>query len=216
MHKLLEGLRRKRPQKPDVRIPITLEMLKKLICALHSVCFSNYEKCLFASAFSLAFFAMLRVSELTVPNKSKQKDHALNIEDLLFKQSPSNQEELHVILRSSKTDQKSNSVTLILGAQSDRNICPISLLKSYLKVRFSGTDSSNKLYVHFEGSSLTRYQFCSVLQKCLGFCEIPFHVRSHSFRIGRATDMAKNGISEEQIKLCGRWKSQSYLRYIRL
>ena len=66
VHKLLEGLRRKRPQKPDVRIPITLEMLKKLICALHSVCFSNYEKCLFASAFSLAFFAMLRWDDTKV------------------------------------------------------------------------------------------------------------------------------------------------------
>ena len=152
--KLLEGLRRKRPQKADVRTPITLDMLKQLINALHFVCRSNYEECLFASAFSLAFFAMLRISEFTVPNKTDADGHALNFKDVLIKQSGKNPEELHIILRSSKTDQKSHSVTLLIEGQSDKNICPIFWLNSYLKLRFSGIHGSNKLFVHFEGSVL--------------------------------------------------------------
>ena len=52
--------------------------------------------------------------------------------------------------------------------------------------------------------------------KNVSFCEVPFHIRSHSFRIGRATEMAKNRVDEETIKLCGRWISDSYLRYIRI
>jgi hypothetical protein len=59
---------------------------------------------------------------------------------------------------------------------------------------------------------LTKYQFCSILQKNLSFCEVQFHIRSHSFRIGRATDLAKNGVDENIIKQYGRWKSSSYLR----
>jgi hypothetical protein len=52
-------------------------------------------------------------------------------------------------------------------------------------------------------------------RKNLSFCEVQFHILSHSFRIVRATDLAKNGVDEDIIKQYGRWKSSSYLRYIR-
>ena len=158
---------------------------------------------------------MLRVSEITVTSKTDESGLALNFEDVTFHKM-GDQGEMHVKIRSSKTDQKANSITRVLQKQTELGICPVYLLQSFLRVRFSGIKGSDKLYVHFDGSALTRYQFCYVLQKCLSFCEIPFHIRSHSFRIGRATEMAKNGVDEETIKLCGRWISDSYLRYIRI
>lgn len=213
--KMLEGLRRKNPQRPDVRTPISRDILKRIVHSLPFVCSSFYEACLFSSAFSLAFFAMLRVSEITVLSKNDESGHALNFEDVNFNKM-GNQGEMHIKIRSSKTDQRANSITLIIQKQSELNICPVYLLQSYLRVRFAGVNGSHKLYVHFDGSALTRYQFCSVLQKCLSFCEVPFHIRSHSFRIGRATEMAKNGVDDETIKLSGRWLSTSYLKYIRI
>jgi hypothetical protein len=87
----------------------------------------------------------------------------------------SDQGEMHVKIRSSKF----YSITLVLQKQTELDICPVYLLQSFLRVRFSGIKGSDKLYVHFDGSALTRYQFCYVLQKCLSFCEIPFHIRSH-------------------------------------
>jgi hypothetical protein len=49
------------------------------------------------------------------------------------------------------------------------DICPVYLLQSFLRVRFSGIKGSDKLYVLFDGSALTRYQFCSDSSKMLKF-----------------------------------------------
>ena len=133
---------------------------------------------------------MLRVREWAVKSSSDQNGHSLNYENVkLTKINVEN--ELHIKICSSKTDQKQNSVTLVFQNQSVSDICPIQLLQSYLNMRFPGTNGSKQLYVHFNGMPLTKYQFCSILQKCLAFCDASFHIRSHSFRIGRATDMAK-------------------------
>ncbi|CAC5358046.1 unnamed protein product [Mytilus coruscus] len=162
---MMEGLRRKNPQKIDVRTLISLNLLKRLIHSLRSVCYSHYETILTPSTFSLAYFAMLRISEIAINSLSDECRHALNYKDVTFSKSNS-QIELHVKIYSSKTDQKHNSVTLIIQRHADSNICPIQLLQSYLQVRFSGVNGSNKLYTHLNGLALTKYQFYSLLQKC--------------------------------------------------
>ena len=43
----------------------------------------------------------------------------------------------------------------------------------------------------------------------------PAHFNTHSFRIGKASDMAKAGASKTQIALAGRWRSNAYLKYIK-
>ena len=53
--------------------PITLELLVKLMNSLQFVCSSNYECTLFRSMFSLAFFALLRIREITVNNNTRNQ-----------------------------------------------------------------------------------------------------------------------------------------------
>lgn len=50
----------------DIRKPITLHMLNNNIGVLPHLCFSDFEATLFQSAFTLAFFALLRVSKVVV------------------------------------------------------------------------------------------------------------------------------------------------------
>jgi len=50
----------------------------------------------------------------------------------------------------------------------------------------------------------------------LSFCEIRDHFRSHSFRIGGATEAKRLGVDDETIKKWGRWTSDAYLKYLRL
>ena len=38
---------------------------------------------------------------------------------------------------------------------------------------------------------------------------------THSFRIGAATSAIETGISDVQVKMLGRWKSNAYQRYVR-
>lgn len=214
--KMIEGMRR-RCKSHDLRTPISINVLKTLISSLYSVCTSSYEAVLFASAFSLAFFALLRVGEITSVSKRESGRHALKLKDIVLN-SIKGCEELQVRIASSKTDQLGKSVTLILGEQDDVSICPIRLMKSFLLVRGS-VNRDSQLHIHFDSTPLTRYQFCAVLKKALAFCGEDMagcHYRSHSFRIGGATEAAKKGVPEDAIKQWGRWTSNAFGSYIRL
>ena len=75
---MLEGVRRKSPKLSDIRAPVILEILHKIIRSLPSGC-SSYESCLFASAFSLAFFALLRIGELTADTSTYIGAHQFSL-----------------------------------------------------------------------------------------------------------------------------------------
>jgi hypothetical protein len=212
--KILEGLRRKRVKSSDVRAPVTLDLLRRLLQALQKVCTSNYEVCLFSSAFTLAFFALLRIREITLDNKLDTGPHVICYEDISF----SNKNEMYLRIRSSKADQRSNTITLIISKQkgSESDICPVKRLKQFLVMRYSGPTCSSPVYIHFDGSNLTRYQFYSVLLKTLQFCGLSEHIRSHSFRIGGTSELARRGVTESEIKRWGRWNSNAYSSYIQL
>ena len=60
-------------------------------------------------------------------------------------------------------------------------------------------------------------QFSAVLAKCIS--SSPFsgsHILSHSFRIGRASELASKGLPDEAIMKLGRWRSSAYRTYIRI
>lgn len=209
--KMIEGLKRKK-SKTDARSPITLNLLHQLIPALSSVCSSQYESVMFKAAFSLAFHAFLRVGEFTAASKSDTSGRALKISDITFSNTNEN---LTLRIRESKTDQRGYTSTLFLTSMRNKNMCPVSSLKSYVSMR--PTQSNSQLFIHYNGSPLTRYQFCSVLKKSLIFCKVNTGCyRSHSFRIGAATESANKGVPNDKIKLWGRWKSNAYTRYIRI
>lgn len=65
----LKGLKKERLI-PDLRRPITLDILSKLCLVTYSVCISEYEALLFHAAFVLIFFAALRITEM-LPNNKK-------------------------------------------------------------------------------------------------------------------------------------------------
>ena len=45
---------------------------------------------------------------------------------------------------------------------------------------------------------------------------LTLHVKGHSFRIGAASFAADKGLSDAQVRALGRWKSNTFLKYIRL
>lgn len=90
VRKMLEGMHRLHPSK-DIRAPKTFPIL-----ALSSVCSNSYEATLFTTAFELAFFALLRVSEFTVSSKSSVVLHKSDVQ--------LSATYLQVIIKGSKTD----------------------------------------------------------------------------------------------------------------
>ena len=64
---------------------------------------------------------------------------------------------------------------------------------------------------------LTKQRFISHIRKALQSAGVdPTKYAGHSFQIGAATTAAERGIQDSTIKILGRWKSDAYLRYIKI
>lgn len=209
VRKMLEGMRRTNKKK-DTRLPISRELLHKIINALPLVCTSNFEAALFSSAFSIAFHGFLRVGEIAM-NKPCQLKQIITINntDLCL---DGESEMIKLRITYSKADQHGKGSIVHIRANGEI-YCPVHLLKKYLAMR---PKVPGPLYCHFGGKPITRYQFASLLNKTLKFLGIDSsHIRTHSFRIGAASTHYENGTSYEDIQRLGRWSSDTFKRYIR-
>lgn len=106
---MLEGFRRLNPAK-DVRSPISLSCLNKLVSILPTVCTSLYEAVMFSAAFHLAFFALLRISEFTFTSNDAPA--------LLFHDVTINETHIGLYIKGSKTDQYNRSTKLQIEINS--------------------------------------------------------------------------------------------------
>ncbi len=191
----------------DLRLPITYSILCNFPFSLSNVCRSGYERLLFIAAFTLAIFGFCRVSELVFNADFPQK--TLMLSDISFVGQC-----IHVNLRFSKTDQRGNGVTLILTSAKNSLICPVNALRSFIDIRPKCTEY---LFCHASGDPLTRYQFSAVLKKAIRFLNLDDErFLTHSFRLGAASQCFLNNVNVKKIKEMGRWKSDSYKRYIRV
>ncbi|XP_061185469.1 uncharacterized protein LOC133193520 [Saccostrea echinata] len=159
-------------------------------------------------------FNHFRVGELACKSLRGKDSRPLQQNDIDIIQV-NGHKQVKLTIRQSKTDQLGNKATLFLFSTGGP-ACPVSTISNFLGVRTRGSPSANQFLVHFDGKPLTRYQFSALLAKTLQFCNIKNgRYRSHSFRIGAATEAAMRGIPDQIIKEWGRWKSGAYSSYIR-
>ncbi|XP_073481634.1 integrase/recombinase xerD homolog [Aquarana catesbeiana] len=192
--------------KKDARRPVTFEILQGVIAQLERVCSSGYEVLLFKVAFLLAFFGAFRIGELVSPSKRVQG--GLSYQDVKCET-----EVLQLYLRKSKTDQLGRGRIVRVYPVVGSLLCPVGAVREFLGFRPVGM---GPFLVHSGGEFLSRFQFGAVFAKCirgLGLTEKDFS--SHSFRIGAATEAARNGLGEEMVKRIGRWESKRFQSYVR-
>jgi hypothetical protein len=205
--KLKEGCKRLKGH-VDNRRPISLSILKQLCRVTQGICSTQYEATMFKAAFAIAFFGFLRIGEFTETARRGQGAHNLKIGDVSFKGDA-----MFINIKSSKTDQQGVSATLRFERNANDSLCPVGAMISYLEARSAREGS---LFIHFDGSPLTQYQFSSVLRKCISAVGLePKEFSPHSFRIGAATAAAVGGIPLESIMNMGRWQSSAVELYIR-
>lgn len=216
--KMLEGYTRLRPSK-DQRAPILYDTLVLIFGQLKSVCFSEYETRLFQAAYTLAFFGLFRVGELVLTS-NVHPDQPLFRSDIIISDNRVSvpgtdvrKKTMKVRLRKSKTNQ--GGVPNIIDIRPiATQVCPVQAMCAFLSLR---PNISQYLFCHANGMPLTRYQFSAVLNKTVQAARLPnARYRSHSFRIGAATWLAKRGVTNSTIKRMGRWSSNAFEKYIRL
>ena len=206
IRKMLEGCKRLRHRK-DYRAPISMTILKKIIATLKHICYSDYETVLFTAAFYLAYFGLFRVSELVICS-NKAKGRALTKENVIFDRKDNS---VIICIRVSKTNQAGRPVFVRIPSNDESKVC-IESLKKYTSIR---SLRSEQFFCHSNGLPLTRYQFSTILSKACRHAGLSSNHLTHSFRIGRATDLALQGFSGDKIKQMGRWASNTYTCYIR-
>lgn len=196
-------------QSPKQKLPITFNIMSRII----PYTTSTYDSYMMWTAMNLAYFGLLRASEycVTTPPFNNKKD--LRLCDVSMQNNG-----LIVNLKCSKTDKCNNGVEVYIGC-SENPVCAVCTMSNYLCKRETvfSSDPESPLFLFTSGTPLTRSLLCNHIKLCiatLGFN--PDNYSGHSLRAGGATDAAKNGLADWEIKFLGRWTSNAYLRYIRL
>ena len=208
---ILRGYSKIRPASADTRLPITLPPLERLITALEITQPSRFQRKLAQAMCSLAFFAALRVGEITI-RRGQAQNNLLQFRHAAFMTDQSgNTKAVKLSFTHYKHSDPSRPVDLIV--YREQPVCPVSRLIEYLAIRGC---SPGPLFCWPDNTPVSREYFVRSLKEALQFCDLD-HTRykSHSFRKGAASWAAANDMSDAQIRLFGRWKSNAFLRYIR-
>jgi hypothetical protein len=86
--KMMEGLKRE-GNSSDLRSPITISLLCRLVSILLNVCSSDYEASMFSAVFTLAcFFGLLRIGKFTANTYKDKSGRPLQIKDIRLFATP--------------------------------------------------------------------------------------------------------------------------------
>ena len=191
---------------PAIRRAISKSILVKLIQSIktHE---NKRTQALYCALFTLMFHGLLRCSEVT---KSTGKSHNL----LSTQVSLVGKGHKKVIRIAFKSYKHSKPAPPHLDVKRTGGlVCPIDALKSYLLQRES---QAQACFCNKDNSEVKRAQIVKMLKKHLSYIGLPpSDYNTHSFRIGKATAMAKSGHTHSQIALAGRWNSNAFLKYIK-
>ena len=195
----------------DSRLPISLPILENIIVACEHTKSSLYSRKLTQAMYAFAFFAALRVGEITYRvNQSCQ--NIIRFRQIVFmKTREGNVTAIKLTLNNYKHSDTSCPVDIFI--YQEKPVCPVSLLLEYVSLR---GQLPGPLFCWPDASPISRSCFVTSLTEDLQFCDLDVsHYKTHSFRIGAASWAAAKGMSDAQIRDFGRWKSNAFLRYIR-
>ena len=193
----------------DTRLPVTLPILKQVLQASSTLDLSPYSSALFKVMCSTAFFAFLRIGEITTTSTSSSVIQARQLVKLVDEAGNTHGYKLTFINFKHSYNQRPISISL---TRRD-GTCPVYFLSDYLSRR---SQQEGPLFQHIDGKPVTRSFFTTHLSTVFGLCGLDTaNYKGHSFRIGAASHAAECGFSDSQIRLMGRWKSDAFKKYIR-
>ena len=184
----LKGLNAKH-RDPDVRLPVTRDILGQMCQVLPCLVKDPYTTCMYASMLTLAYNGLLRPGEFTY------SPHVIRVENVWFHNG-------NVVLYfpSSKTHQYPNTQSVTV--QPHPNNCPVCQLMEYLKLRLV---VKGPLYLTSEGIPVQYKTVLKLFQSLTTFLDLPVdRYKPHSLRIGATTKLHVHGYSNKVIQERGR------------
>lgn len=196
----------------DIRLPITVPILDRLVAALSHITYSVYDVTLFRAMFLLAFNAFARIGEITTSNADSMST-VLQSGDVAIHWNCGHMYKVSVTFRHFKHNLTLSPHIVSFG-HSATAISAVQSISDYMRVRGA---NAGPLFCHVGGRSVSRLSFDRILHKALKFCNLDStRYKGHSFIIGAATHAAQSNLSDSQIRALGRWSSNAFKKYIRL
>ncbi len=159
-----------------------------------------YPACLFGTMLTLGFFLGLRIGEMTT-----------SPHNLLFDSIIINERYLKVDFLSFK-HSASPSSHILRPSQVENNFCPVRQMKRYVGMRGA---RSGPLFLN-QGKPVHRNFFSTNFKRVLKRCGFDAKFYSpHSLRVSAARYWASQGLTDNQIRLQGRWRSNAFRKYMR-
>ena len=201
------------------RFPISDSLLDLLIFEIIKEYRENqpYLEIMYKNVFLWLYYGLFRVGEVT------SGSHPIKAKDIHLS---NNKDKLLILLYSSKTHGKESKPQAVKieslnhgnkkNKKSKRTFCPFKAGREYMAIRGNYSHDNEPYFIFSDGSPLKPYQVRSLLRKILINLSLdPHNYSTHSFRIGRATDLMKRGKDLESIKRSGRWRSNAVYSYLK-
>ena len=202
------------------RLPIQRPLSDMILFELARIYHAQpYLFLLYQAAFSLAYYRLMRVGEIAEGNGR----HAVKAKNIHIGR---NKNKLMIVLHTSKTHGKESYPQKIKiraleqydseQARSRRHFCPFTIVRQFAALRGAFDYDHENFFVFRDGGKLTPEQFRKTLRMAVASLGLdPLMYDTHSYRIGRTVDLAKDGYSFLQLKVAGRWKSNAVLKYLK-
>ena len=208
VNSVMRGIRRHLGDQVSRKKPITPDLLKEILRNLDIKV--SFDATVWATCL-IMFYGLLRKSNTLVNSESEYdvNKHIRRSDAVFYKWG------IIIRIRYSKVIQfQSRIIDLPLPRVRDNPLCPVSAMFNALSL--SGTlppDSPAFSYrIGSQVKILTAPKFIRRIRQCLG--PLSVDISNHSYRRGGATFMYRIGLSPEDIRLLGDWKSSCYQRYI--
>ena len=216
------------------RLPVQKPMLEIMLRHMRE-CYNKkgqtYLKILYTAIFFTMYYGLFRIGELTTgdhPVLARDVHLGKNKKKLLFvlrtsKTLYKNMKPQLVKITSTKMRNKSRAKSSVSLQTSQRNSnarelpCPYQALKAYLKQRGTTYKSPSEPFFVFRDKSPVQpkhVRICFKLMLKLAKFKHKHLYKVHGIRAGRSCDLLKLGLSVEEIKRIGRWKSHAVYRYL--
>ena len=203
------------------KAPVTIEMNKVIKRKLFEADWTPEQKFCFWCADTLIWNGSLRIHEiLSREEKNFDPQQTMLFDDIEMTTVKIGQTEKKIIKLCLKCTKENriggNTVLEILSNGSD--LCPVKAITKYMKIMGAKLKKGKPFFLKSNGSCYTGKNFNTDLESLTKDVTdgTGFSVRSHCFRAGVPSELAKRGATSEQIAGVGRWSSSAWKAYCKL
>ena len=202
--KTLQGIKNLHGPSTNQRLPITKDILHDFLHSLPYAVPNRIELITWNAIFLFTFHACLRAGEVTL---SRNPMNVIRISQLKLNDD-------HFTIQFQQYKHSKGRMPLVtVTKQPHGTPCPVSSLRAYINTRGY---TSGQLFLNPDKSPITIQQFSNTLRNTVAISNLPTaRYTTHSFRLGKATQMAMDGQPDQVIRSAGRWRSTAYTTYLR-